>query len=298
VAPEQPEPSVGTDEVEDERQTTPFLVLQFFIFPMSIVAVCVAVFVVFGLIASEGKSAQGYLDEVRTGSMNRRWQAAFELSKVLQAGDDPALHDDRFVSETVSLFEAVVDDDPRVQRFLALALGRLGDARAVAALATASRESGDPETRIYAVWALGAIADPAAVPDLVALSEDEDAGVRKTACHALGSFSAAQAQAALAARLQDGVADVRWNAAIALGRRGDPRAQPELLRMLDREWMGRVPDLTPPQLEAAMTEAVVAAGHVDDPEIRAALKKLRGSDPNLSLREAARVALAAPAEES
>jgi hypothetical protein len=62
------------------RQTTPFLVLQFFIFPLSIVAVCVTVFVIFGLIASEGKGPRQYLDEVRTGSANRRWQAAFELT--------------------------------------------------------------------------------------------------------------------------------------------------------------------------------------------------------------------------
>ena len=42
-------------EEEPERQTTPFLVLQFFIFPMAIVAVCVAVFVIFGLVAGESK---------------------------------------------------------------------------------------------------------------------------------------------------------------------------------------------------------------------------------------------------
>src|SRR5439155_1384828 len=46
-------------EGTEARQTTPFLVLQFFIFPMAIVAVCVTVFVIFVLIASEGKGARG-----------------------------------------------------------------------------------------------------------------------------------------------------------------------------------------------------------------------------------------------
>jgi hypothetical protein len=68
-------PPEGSEE-QPVRQTTPFLVLQFFIFPLSIVAVCVTVFVIFGLIASEGKGPRQYLDEVRTGSANRRWQAA------------------------------------------------------------------------------------------------------------------------------------------------------------------------------------------------------------------------------
>ncbi|MGF7473861.1 hypothetical protein WFJ45_24365, partial [Salmonella enterica subsp. enterica serovar Minnesota] len=62
-------------ELTPERQSTPFLVLQFFVFPLSIVAVCVAVFVVFGLIASEGRGARDYLSEVRQGGANRRWQA-------------------------------------------------------------------------------------------------------------------------------------------------------------------------------------------------------------------------------
>ena len=64
-------------------------------------AVCVTVFVIFGMIASEGKGPREYLDEVRTGSANRRWQAAFELTKVLQARKDPALKDPRFVEEAV-----------------------------------------------------------------------------------------------------------------------------------------------------------------------------------------------------
>src|SRR5256714_8960776 len=144
------------------RQSTPFLVLQFFIFPLAIVAVCVTVFVIFGLIASEGKGPRQYLEEVRTGSANRRWQAAFELTKVLQAGRDPALKDARFLEEAVRTFQESGADDPRVRRYLALALGRLGDARAVPELLLAARDAApqgarpDPDPQIYAVWALGA----------------------------------------------------------------------------------------------------------------------------------------------
>ena len=54
-----PAGSPGPDE--GPRQTTPFLVLQFFIFPMAIVAACVAVFVIFGLISSDAKTARDHL---------------------------------------------------------------------------------------------------------------------------------------------------------------------------------------------------------------------------------------------
>ena len=62
-------------EEASARQSTPFLVLQFFVFPMAIVAVSVAVFVVFGLIAS---ASVGAFDAVSTAStipvtLNSEW---------------------------------------------------------------------------------------------------------------------------------------------------------------------------------------------------------------------------------
>ena len=71
-----PAPAASEHGAEPRRQGTPFLVLQFFLFPMAIVAVCVGVFIVFGLIANEGKGAREYLDEIKSGSANRRWPRA------------------------------------------------------------------------------------------------------------------------------------------------------------------------------------------------------------------------------
>jgi len=292
------ETRAGAPEVEPEatpRQTTPFLVLQFFIFPMAIVAVCVTVFVIFGLIASEGKGARAYLDEVRTGSANRRWQAAFELSKVLQARKDPSLADPAFADELVRVFSGAGADDPRVRRYLALALGRLGDKRAVPALVLAAEPKGDasadPDTQVYAVWALGAIGDPEAVPTLVSLARSEDAGLRKAAVHALGSFPGEAARAALLTAVNDPVEDVRWNAAVALARRRDPAAAPVLLQMMDRRHLAAIADLTAEQREEAVLQATQAAAVVPDPALRSALEGLRDSDPSMQVRATARAAL-------
>jgi HEAT repeat protein len=296
--PKLPAPPEGGESPEPAyRQGTPFLVLQFFIFPLSIVAVCVTVFVIFGLIASEGKGPRQYLDEVRTGSANRRWQAAFELTKVLQAHRDPALKDPRFVEEAVRTMKESAGDDPRVRRYLTLALGRLGDRAAVPALLEAARDAGpdgahaDPETQIYAVWALGAIGDPQAEPALVELAKSDDAGVRKTAVHALGSLPGETSRAALVKALDDTVDDVRWNAAIALARRRDPAAAPVLLEMLDRARLGRVEGMTEEQRVDALLQAIEAAAVVPDPRLRAATEALRDGDPSLKVREAARAAL-------
>ncbi len=294
ATPPAPLPS-GEEEQTPERQTTPFLVLQFFIFPMAIVAVCVTVFVVFGLIASEGKSARDYLGEVRSGGANRRWQAAFELSKVIQGKKDAALEDPRFAAEAVALFKDSANDDPRVRRYLALALGRLGDRAAVPVLREAlDEDAADSETVIYSIWALGTIADAAAVPDLVRLAQSQDRGYRKAAVHALGAFAMDEAaHAALLGALTDATDDVRWNAAIALGRRGDSAAAPVLLQMLDRAALAKAEALTPEQAEQATLSAIPAAAAQSDPALVAALETLRDTDPSLKVREAAREVLTA-----
>src|SRR5262249_4432666 len=122
--PAESAPSEVTPE-EPERHSTPFLVLQFFIFPMAIVAVCVTVFVVFGLISAEGKTPRAYLAEVRAGGglFNiKRWQAAFALANSLETHPDLGRSDPGFVDEVVGLFEESKSDDPLIRRSLALPL--------------------------------------------------------------------------------------------------------------------------------------------------------------------------------
>ena len=61
--------------------------------------------------------------EVRNGGSDRRWPAAYELSRLM---DDPKVRADRTLAPAlVKAFEAAKDDDPRVRRYLALAIGRL-----------------------------------------------------------------------------------------------------------------------------------------------------------------------------
>jgi HEAT repeat protein len=290
-----PAGAVAEADGEPRRLGTPFLVLQFFLFPLGIVAVCVAVFVVFGLIANEGKSARDYLGEIRSGGTNRRWQAAFELSKVLQTGKDPALSDPAFVPQVLEAFEGSANDDPRVRRYLALALGRLKDKRAVPALARLARGGGDADTQVYAVLALGVLGDPAALPDLLPLAGSSDAGLRKAVAHALGSLPSDESRAALRRALEDEVPDVRWNAALSLARRGDAAAGPVLLSMMDRAQMQSVPGLAGEQREEAMMEAIRVSPVVPDPALRPVLERLKSGDPSPLVREAAARALDPPA---
>jgi HEAT repeat protein len=98
-------------------------------------------------------------------------------------------------------------------------------------------------------------------------------------------------RSALARALEDPVADVGWNAALALARRQEPAAVPVVARMLDRSHLASVPGLTPDQADEVVLQAVAAAAALGDASLRAPLERLRDSDPDLKVREAARVAL-------
>ena len=102
--------------------------------------------------------------------------------------------------------------------------------------------------------------------------------------------------------MNDPVEDVAWNAALALARRGDRSGLPLLARMLDRSYLESVrrPDesgqprgLTEGQKQEAILNALSAIARLRDQEHLAALHRLRDSDPDLRVRQAAFETLAA-----
>jgi HEAT repeat protein len=146
---------------------------------------------------------------------------------------------------------------------------------------------GDPEERIYVLWALGAIGDPAALPSLQEALGSDDPGLRKTAAYALGELALPESAPRLRVALEDPVADVRWNAALALARLGSDAGLPVLEEMLDRASAGQVPGITPEQQEDAMIEAVRALAAVGGERSLPLLDGLARTDPSLKVRQVA-----------
>jgi HEAT repeat protein len=276
------------------RRRSPLL-----LFPLGLAGLAVAVYIVFGLIASEGKSPSDYLDEIRL-RRGDAWEPAFRLSRLL-AGKDPVHLDPRFVPDLITVFQSARDDDPRVRRYLALSLGEVRDPRAVEPLVQALQDP-DVQTAIYAAWALGTIGEARAAPGLVRLLEHEDPGLRKIAAYALGTLDDPGSIAPLRGLLHDPVEDVAWNAALSLARRGDRAGLPLLVRMLDRAYLDRVQRddesgrpraLTEQQKEDAIRNALRSLVLLRDTDHLDLVRALRESDPNLQVRQAAFESLAA-----
>jgi HEAT repeat protein len=264
------------------------ILFQFVVFPLGIVAIAVAIFFLFGKMASDEQSIPDYLNEVQSGGRRERWQAAYQLSQLINAGE--ARKYPNLVHDVIRVYADAKNDDPRIRQYLSMVLGNLGDKRATPLLMDALQDRA-PETRIYAALALGRLRDPAAVPPLLKTFSEDERDVRKAAAYALGELGDPRAVPALVAALQDPIADVRYNAAIALARFGDTRAIGVLREMLDRSRLDLVPGMRPVQKEETMLAAMPALMKIAPEEGPAILGPLAKNDASMRVRSAATEAL-------
>lgn len=281
-------------ESEPESEGAPSrgaTVARFFVLPLLVVGTALVIFLVFNLMTFERRSPADELAEVRGGTANRRWQAAFELSRSisrLPAGPER----DALSAETRRVFEGLSGkraEDVKVRRYLVLVLGKLQDRAALPQLLAASRDE-DPETRLYSIWALGMLGDTAALDTVLESSQAQDPGARKMAAYVLGKLGDPRAIPRLRVLLGDPASDVRWNAAIALASLHDGSGVAVLRSMIDRGALARQAALTGEQTELAMVSALQALALLRDPVSLPAIERVAREDPNLRVREAARKA--------
>ncbi len=141
----------------------------------------------------------------------------------------------------------------------ALALGRLGDARAVPALTSRLGASG--ELLAAVIDALGHLGAATAVPELIQLASS--------------SMPAAE-------REQTEHRRIVANACLALGRIGDPRAMPVLLSLVTEP---------PPDMDSVIARAIVGLGWLGDGQAtHALLRLLDGRHRNVAMYALARIA--------
>jgi HEAT repeat protein len=266
--------------------------------PLTVVALTVTVYVGFRSLLADDRSPQDYLAEIRNGGSDRRWPAAYELSRLMTS---PKVRSDRkLAADLVKAFQES-KNDPDVRRYLALAIGRLDPPLPPDALADLTHALDDPDsqTRISVIWALGSSGDEAVVPRLIPLyqAQDADAGIRKMIVYALGALPGDTQVETLRAALKDDTADVRWNAAVALARHGNGDGAGVLHQMLDRAYVERTvkrdvrQDDDQDPIADVMISGIRAGAAIKDPSLKPAIETLSQQDRSMKVRQAAFEAL-------
>lgn len=283
-----------------EEQSVPALAVQFFLIPLAVVVAVVLLYGGFRWLLNDERTPQEYLSDIRVGGRERRWPAAFELSR-LMADPEVQASEPSLGPALVTAFVESENDDPRVRRYLAMAVGQLTQPPedAGASLVDALDDP-ETETRISVIWALGSLGDSSVIPELAGMYASDDAGIRKMTVYALGALPGDEQIATLRTALNDSVPDVQWNAAVALARHGNTQGVGILGRMMDREYVERVAEPTMgvgsdevDRVGEVMITGLNAIAALNAISFRDSVLQLSRQDESLRVRQAAIEALAA-----
>jgi HEAT repeat protein len=278
-----------TDTPPPRKSVVGVVIHSFFIIPFLIAVFSVVMFALIQLMVRDRETVYDYLNEIKVGGATKRWQAAYELSKILshptQAPTEP-----RFANEMISLFRQSEHDDPRVRLYLIRAMGATGNPAFSDTLLAALREERASETPEI-LHSLGLLREPRAMPAVQAYLSSEDPLVRNRAVIAMGFIGDPAAVERLKPLLHDAEPNVAWNAAIALARLGDPAGRDLLRQLLDRNHWKQYPQVDRYEQDQALLVIIDVAAGLDDPELKTAIRRLSESDPNVKVRHAALAAL-------
>src|SRR3989338_497930 len=274
-------------ETQEETEKSFFSVIihSFFVIPFLIAVFCVLLFTAVHLLTSEQQTVYDFLNDVKVGGATKRWQAAFELSKIL-ANPELIPKDERFVSEMISAFKHSEHDDSRVRQYLALAMGRTGKSEFLTPL-TQDIES-EKEENLYAIiYALGMLRDKAAVQVLSKYSNHANPRIRSGVVVSLGVIGDYSSKEILKKALNDSEPNVKWGASLSLAHMKDASGKEILAKLLNRKYLSSFAEVDPQEQNQILLAAIEGSAFLEAAELDAEIKELAQADQNMKVRAAA-----------
>ena len=129
------------------------LFYSFFLIPLMITIFGVLFFFLFKMLTYEEQDPYHLLNNIKSGSLTKRWQSAYELSN-LMTNPDKIPQDQFFINQMISMHEKSIHDDYRVRTYLALAMGQTGNILFEDALLNGLKDK-NIENKIAAIKSLG-----------------------------------------------------------------------------------------------------------------------------------------------
>ena len=272
---------------EEKKSVFQVIIHSFFVVPFIIAIFGVLIFLMFRVLTLEPRTAHDYLEDVKIGGSTKRWQGAFELSKIL-ANTNSIPRDDRFVNDLISTYKYSENErDNRIQIYLALAMGRTRDIRYSETLES-SLNNEDEEILCAAIFSLGLLGSQNSLEKLLPFYDHSSARVRHQLVVALGSYNHEQSRKFLYKSLNDLEPNVRWDAAISLAKQNDSKGRRIILDLMDRNYLDSFPNVDQIEQSQAMLAAIAVSEKILDDEINEVLIDLMNNDINMKIRQAAR----------
>ena len=270
---------------EPEKSILKVLFHSFVIIPFLVAASLVFVYSLFSLLTYEDATPFDYLNDIKIGGATKRWQSAFELSKILSSSDEIS-SDDRFISEMINVFEHSKHDDNRVRQYLALAMGRTGNHIFIDPLLSGIEDE-NTENIPAIIRALGLLESERAVQKLKLFLDHEDEHIRLQTVIAFGNIADPLAIEDLKKSLYDSQPNIRWDAAISLAKIGDDSGRDILLKLMEGKIFINFPEVDVREQDQARIVAIRAGVLLNDSIINNLIQELADKDENINIRKTA-----------
>ena len=274
------------NRTKQEASRVYVLFYSFFLIPFMIAIFGAVFFLLFRFITFETDDASELLNQVKIGSASKRWQSAFELSKVFNIPEKIPT-DPSFKNQMVSAYNHSIHDDPLVRASLALAMGVTRDKFYSDALLTGLDDE-NRESRLAAIQAIGMVGTKTATTQLQELASKSDySNERLAATISLGLIGDDESIPLLQKLLDDEEPNIRWDSAIALAKMGDKSGAFIIANLLDRNYLNAFPEVDEVEKNQAIMIAIKVSSQLKDDRFVTNLVALAEFDVNLKIRDAA-----------
>jgi len=258
----------------------------FFLIPLMITIVGVMFFFMFKVLTYETSSPVDYLTDVQYGAASKRWQAAYELSKLL-ANPDLVPLDDAFHKRMIAVYKHSIHDDSSVRMYIALAMGRTENSIYGEPLIEGLKDE-DKGSRVAAIKALGSLAYTSSINQLVNFTGlNNSVEERLSATISLGNMDDQSVIPTLQNLINDEEPNIRWDAAIALAKLGDSSGSEVIKNLLDRKYYDQFKEVDAEEEAQAILIAIQASNKIPSEKFVTNLLKLATLDHNMKIRDIA-----------
>ena len=260
------------------------LFYSFFLIPLMITIFGVLFFFLFEILTYEDQDPQHLLNNIKSGSLTKRWQSAYELSNLMK-DPEKVPEDDLFINQMISMYEKSIYDDDRVRTYLALAMGQTNNSRFGNSLIKGIDDE-KLENRIAAIKSLGMIKFVPSVSKLNNISvSDIDIQERLAAVISLGEIGDNRSESFLVSLLDDEEPNIRWDSAIALMKMNNISGLYILEKLLNRSYYLNYTNVNDNEINNSMLTILALISKYPNIAFKDELEFLAKDEKNIKIRE-------------
>jgi len=287
--------NLNKDNLKEENTSRVYaLFYSFFLLPLMIIILlgifAGGYFYIKYSLVYETADPMHYLNNIKIGAASKRWQSAYELSKILS---NPELvpKSESFSNQIISMYRKSIHDDPKVRTYLALAMGITRDKKYLNTLLEGLNDE-DVASRIAAIKSIGMLKNPESAKELIKFLKPNFSDQEKLECIiSLGELGNKSIIPQIKNMLTYEEPNIRWDAAISLAKLGDQSGKLIILNLLDREYYKNFKQVDQKEIEKAIYIAIQTTKFFNDNAFVSKLEKLANYDTSILIKKLAREVL-------